>query len=519
MRDQTHDVVLANWHLGLTAFGGPSVHFHIFRRKFVEELQWIDEQTVSQSRVGRAVDYTNADNEYRIKYQELFAIANALPGPGSTQMLFNINMIHGGFFTGILAFLLWSLPGAIGMFCFSLGVSHIGDTLPGAVYALLTGLNAATVGIIALAAVQLSQKLITDKLTRILVFLGGAGGMLYAALWYFPVLMVAAGIATMTWDLKVTQKLVRLLHPRVLQAIRAPELEESRARTDLSLAPTTSATRSSQHNGASTTGSSHLHHSRQNDVRSNAMSIHTATANPDSSLGTPLPPERNHVLLSWQKGVIILVTFFASFLTIMLIRGLYPSPTRTFSLFANLYLACTIIFGGGPVLIPLLREYVVAEGWVSPRNFLLGLALMQAFPGPNFNFAVYLGALAVSGTNTSPFIGASVAFLGIFIPGLIVQVGFMGLWGSLRRNRALLSALRGVNAAAVGLVFTAVYRLWQIGYLNQNDQGGQPLGGSPWWVVVTATSFVGGTWFGLNPPSAVVLGGVMGMVWYGIVQS
>jgi hypothetical protein len=56
------------------------------------------------------------------------------------------------------------------------------------------------------------------------------------------------------------------------------------------------------------------------------------------------------------------MTFFASFLTIILVRGLYPSLKRIFSLFANLYLADTIIFGGGPMVIPLLREYVVAEG-------------------------------------------------------------------------------------------------------------------------------------------------------------
>ena len=178
-------------------------------------------------------------------------------------------------------------------------------------------------------------------------------------------------------------------------------------------------------------------------------------------------------------------------------------------------------------MIPLLREYVVAEGWVSPRDFLLGLALIQAFPGPNFNFAVYLGALAISsGANGdggsrggSRVVGAIVAFVGIFLPGLLVQAGFMGLWGSVRKSRGLLSALRGVNAAAVGLVFTAVYRFWQIGYLDQKNQAGQPLGGSPWWVVVTATSFVGGTWFGLNPPSAVVLGGTMGLLWYGVVKA
>lgn len=417
----------------------------------------------------------------------------------------------------------FSLPGAIGMFGFSLGVSHIGEKLPDAVYALLSGLNASTVGIIALAAVQLSQKVITDKLTRILVFLGGASGMLYTALWYFPVLMSAAGIITMVWDLKVLQNFARLLQPRERREAHAAELAESSTGVDVSHDPRTpgaSATASSQdHRVPSATGSNPLHQIRQNEIRSNTPSVHRAASSSDLSLGAPIPSERHYIIiLSWKSGVLLLLAFLASFLTIMLVRGLYSSPAREFSIFANLYLAGTIIFGGGPVVIPLLREYIVAQGWVSPRDFLLGLALIQAFPGPNFNFAVYLGALAVSGTNTSPLIGAIVAFLGIFIPGLVVQSGFMGLWGLVRKNRALLSALRGINAAAVGLVFTAVYRLWQIGYLSQNNQHGQPLGGSPWWVVVTATSFVGGAWFGLNPPSAVVLGGVMGMVWYGVVK-
>lgn len=47
-----------------------------------------------------------------------------------------------------------SLPGAIGMFGLALGVQQIGEVLPSAVYALLSGMNAATVGIVALAAVQ-----------------------------------------------------------------------------------------------------------------------------------------------------------------------------------------------------------------------------------------------------------------------------------------------------------------------------------------------------------------------------
>jgi len=78
---------------------------------------------------------------------------------------------------------------AVAPFGLALGVRSIGEQLPGPVYGLLLGLNSATVSIIALAALQLSHKAITDRLTRILVFLGGAAGMLYDALWYFPVLM------------------------------------------------------------------------------------------------------------------------------------------------------------------------------------------------------------------------------------------------------------------------------------------------------------------------------------------
>ena len=71
----------------------------------------------------------------------------------------------------------------------------------------------------------------------------------------------------------------------------------------------------------------------------------------------------------------------------MVTRGVLSPPPLALDLFTNMYLAGTIIFGGGPVVIPLLREYVVAPGWVSSRDFLLGLAVIQAFPGPGFNCA------------------------------------------------------------------------------------------------------------------------------------
>lgn len=97
------------------------------------------------------------------------------------------------------------------MYGLLLGISNVSEVLPEPVYALLSGLNAATVGVVALAAVQLSRKAITDKITRVVLFLGATAGMLCNALWFFPVLMLAAGLITDVWDL-------RWLHP-MLKAI------------------------------------------------------------------------------------------------------------------------------------------------------------------------------------------------------------------------------------------------------------------------------------------------------------
>ncbi|PNP54210.1 hypothetical protein THARTR1_05417 [Trichoderma harzianum] len=116
----------------------------------------------------------------------------------------------------------------------------------------------------------------------------------------------------------------------------------------------------------------------------------------------------------------------------MVLRSVLDGPPLLFSLFVNLYLAGTTIFGGGPVVIPLLREYIVAEGWVNPRDFLIGLAIAQAFPDPNFNSAAFLGTLAASNSGNSSIAGVVIAFVGIFSqasPSSTAQWAFGGRCG------------------------------------------------------------------------------------------
>ena len=202
----------------------------------------------------------------------------------------------------------------------------------------------------------------------------------------------------------------------------------------------------------------------------------------------------------------------------MILRGVLDNRPRPLDLFSNMYLAGTIIFGGGPVVIPLLRSYVVEPGWVSPRDFLLGLAIIQAFPGPNFNFAVYLGALALVGTGAPTILGALLGYLGIFAPGIILAVGVQSVWQALRARAWVVSLLRGINATAVGLVFTAVYRLWEIGYLTPESSDGGSLGQEPWWLVIATVAYAGTAWFKVPPAIAIILGAALGLAWYGAVS-
>lgn len=432
-------------------------------------------------------------------------------------VLSNVEVRHSDPCHFSLMFMIQSLPGAVGAYALGIGVSKIGDTLPGPVYALLSGLNAATVGIIALAAVQLADKAITDKITRILVFLGGTSGMLYNALWYYPVLMFGGGCVTVIWDYGWGHSAFRTMKRWMSRRKDTPSSSEEGG-LQASQVPDTL-----QHD-AHQTGTA-LRRTASRQTTSSGMEQHRL-ANLTVGDGQPADdaPENNGTpasrasVVSWKFGVTVIACFFATFIAVMTLRGTLHSPPRGFSLFANLYLAGTIIFGGGPVVIPLLREYVVAEGWVSARDFLLGLAIIQAFPGPNFNFAVYLATLAVGDTGLNPAAGAIIGFIAIFAPGLILHTGCMGGWSVLRRYRWATSAIRGVNATAVGLVYTAVYRLWQIGYVGADFKSGSPLGGDAWWVVVTATSYVGRRWFGVPAPLAILLGGAMGMVWYGVVS-
>jgi chromate transporter len=113
------------------------------------------------------------------------------------------------------------------------------------------------------------------------------------------------------------------------------------------------------------------------------------------------------------------------------------------------------VFGGGHVVLPLLREAFVGPGWVSDDAFLAGYGAAQAVPGPLFTFAAYLGTVVKIEPNG--LLGAMVGLVGIFLPGILILVGALPFWDAFRRHMAAQAAMRGINAAVVGILGAALY--------------------------------------------------------------
>ncbi len=132
-----------------------------------------------------------------------------------------------------------------------------------------------------------------------------------------------------------------------------------------------------------------------------------------------------------------------------------PVRIGALALFDAFYRSGALVFGGGHVVLPLLRNAVVLPGWVSDNSFLAGYGAAQAVPGPLFTFSAYLGAVA----HVPPggVAGAAIALVAIFVPGILCLMGTLPFWHELRGKPGAQAAMRGTNAAVVGLLGAALY--------------------------------------------------------------
>src|SRR5512147_2211391 len=96
----TLEVLAVATRLGLTSFGGPVAHLGYYRDEYVIRRRWLDEQT----------------------YADLVALCQFLPGPASSQVGIAIGIFRAGLLGGLAAWLGFTLPSAIAMIAFAIGI-------------------------------------------------------------------------------------------------------------------------------------------------------------------------------------------------------------------------------------------------------------------------------------------------------------------------------------------------------------------------------------------------------------
>lgn len=157
-------------------------------------------------------------------------------------------------------------------------------------------------------------------------------------------------------------------------------------------------------------------------------------------------PRPEKIRPNWVPLIVFALLFVASPALLML--GGWSN------LFAGFYQAGSLVFGGGHVVLPLLQSHSVSAG-LNEDQFLVGYAAAQAVPGPMFTLATFLGSEL---SPASALRGASLATLGIFLPGFLLVLGLKDAWHALTTSPKLTGAVRGLNAGVVGLLLAACYQ-------------------------------------------------------------
>ncbi len=153
----------------------------------------------------------------------------------------------------------------------------------------------------------------------------------------------------------------------------------------------------------------------------------------------------------WKISPLIL--FFVFLIILPIMNEIFNS--NLLNLANSFFKVGSMVFGGGHVVLPLLKEEFVASGMIENDLFLAGYGASQGIPGPLFTFSSYLGIFLKSEINTL-FTSIFCLFF-IFLPSFLLIIGTLSIWNELRKFDSIINAFKGVNASVIGLLITALY--------------------------------------------------------------
>lgn len=354
------EVLLVFLRLGLTSFGGPIAHLSYFHDEFVKKKKWISEHA----------------------YADLVALCQFLPGPASSQVGMAIGLMRSGIPGAVLAWIGFTLPSAVILICFGMGLTRLDST---AHLQWLHGLKIVAVAVVAQAVWGMGKKLCPDK-ERITIAI-------------------------------VSCVIVLLTGPALIQVLVL--------------------------------------------LMAGIFGVYFLKTTGE------LPHEPLHKG-SRRNGAIFLLLFISLLFLLPILRPLFPF--QALKLFDSFYRSGALVFGGGHVVLPLLRAEVVPPGWVSNDLFMAGYGVANAIPGPLFAFSAYLGAILTQ--EPSGWLGGGLCLVAVFLPSFLLVIGALPFWESLRSKSKIRRAMLGLNAGVVGLLLAALYHpVWTSAIFSEKDFG------------------------------------------------
>ncbi|CAI5493690.1 unnamed protein product [Closterium sp. Naga37s-1] len=230
----------------------------------------------------------------------------------------------------------------------------------------------------------------------------------------------------------------------------------------------------------------------------------------------PIAPARSDIerlgVNRWG-GALLIFVWGALLVTSIVVKNAVPyEDAQWMHWFEGFYVTGSVTYGGGQVVLPLLENVVVhydcpnngsactesPNTWVTQQQFMAGLALAQAMPGPLFNFSAYLGAII------GKFGGIAACWLGLFSPGILLIYGILPFWGRFRQWHIYKRATPGFNSTAIGLIWASVFTL-----------GLQTYSRSPFPMASLCIAMIGyaaTNFLKIPAPLAIIGGGALGAV-------
>lgn len=189
--------------------------------------------------------------------------------------------------------------------------------------------------------------------------------------------------------------------------------------------------------------------------------------------------------IKWGNLVIFFLVFITAGVLSELSRKNDWQNRKAFNLFENTYRFGSIVFGGGDVLMPMMYEqYVVRPATeriqlvnknvirIDQNEFLTGAGMIKAIPGPTFSFSAFVGGEALkSQGKRMQVIGCVIGTIGIFLPSTLLVLFFYPVWNNLKKYPAIYRALKGINAAVVGIMAaSALYLMKDISFFEVDEE-------------------------------------------------